>query len=245
MSDAKQDPAAEPTPTAAPAPTPAPPAPDPQREVTPEANPEAVGAATQFYRNMVRRVSEFLHDPKSNLSGPNRLIAELLDRRDAIICSQAHAEKIKAWEAEWQRLQKIVNDHDVFAAARAFALQQEELAGQVTTPEEHAKTQVLAREGLEQKFLLTRESAKQAQQKLFAANIETARAVSETAAEILAEHAVTLEAAEKARFAEYGLIYHGSELVNAVQRARQSLLGRVQANMGQAPPSLLMPWLIL
>ncbi len=194
---------------------------------------------------MVSRVSAFLRDPKSKLTGPNRLIAELLDRRGVPICSQANAAKIAAWEKEWQRLQAIVDSHDYDAATRAFTAQQNTLADKTTTPEESGKNQVMSRAALEEKFTLTRESAKQSQQRLFAQNIETARDVSAIAAQILAEHVVTLEASEKSRFELYGLPYHGSELVNAVQKARSAILGRVQAGTGMAPPSQLMAWLIL
>ncbi|MGA3266206.1 MAG: hypothetical protein ABSE16_05215 [Verrucomicrobiota bacterium] len=217
-------------------------APDPPATQTPA---EVLTPEVSFLRGLVARVGEFLRNDKAKLTGPARLVAELLDRRGVPICSKATADKISAWESEWQRLQKIVNDHDVFAAARAFTSQQDGLAAKITSPAEHGNNQVLSRAALEEKFLLTRESAKQSQQKLFAANIQIARGLAEIAAEILAEHAVTLEASERSRCESYGLPYQGSALVDAVRRARESVLGRVQAGTGQAPPSLLMPWLIL
>jgi hypothetical protein len=151
---------------------------------------------------------------------------------------------MQQWQADWDALQKIVNDHTTEKAQAAFAAQQKTLHVKISEPG-YAHSTIFSTEDMEQKYEFIRDSAIGGQRELYAKHIETARIFAAAAVELLASHAVSLEKSERDRFTRYGIPFTGSPLVAAVNKAKTFVLGRVTNDAGNAGPDLVLPWLIL
>ena len=206
-----------------------------------------VSPEVSFLRNLVARARTILRDPKNKLTGPSRLVAEVLDRQGAskkLFGGADSYRQLAQWQKQWDALQGKMSSHGDVEARTAFMAQQEKLHGDIDAPD-HGTGEILTIEDFEKKFTLIRDSAFQEQQRLYRENIELARAFATQAAEILREHAVAVEATEKDRFSRYGLPYSGSPIVGAVKAAEKFVLNRVANDEGNGAPDQVLSWLIL
>ena len=211
--------------------------------------PEQVSPEVSFWRGLVSRARQLLRDPKNKLTGASRLVAELLDLQPAsrkILGGAADYEKLAQWQKQWDGLQLKMNSHTDLEARNEFMKQQEQLHA-VEFGAEHSHGEILTIEDFQKKFELIRDSAHQAQQKIYRENIELARLFAQQAANILHEHCVGLEATQADLYKRYGLSYApgSSPLVAAVKAAEKFVLNRVANDEGNGAPDQVLSWLIL
>jgi hypothetical protein len=216
------------------------PAPSPDENITPEVS---------FLRGFLSRVTELLHsdaDLKARLTGPARLVCELLDASSRIYIFESEFKKLKAWLSKDAALQKVHLAHTNTEADAAFFNQQNSLHQKASEPGfDHSS--ILSRDQWREKFQAIRQSALAEQQRLWRENIELAREIAHRVEPVILEQAASLEISEKEKFTRYGLSYApgSSPVVIACRAAAKFVISRVTLDTATGGPSACLPWLLL
>jgi hypothetical protein len=197
-----------------------------------------------FLRKFQSRIASIFSNPLTALNGSARMIAELLARSGKPVIARMDMVQIKAWHDEWVKLQACIDNHGDDSADIAWEASERDLHN-LAQSTDHIASTVLTRDEYHIKFERIRSACFFRQQSLYAKNISLAAAIAESVAEIIRDHAVSLEKTERERYTKYGLQFNGSPLVHAVKTAEKFLLARIAPPTGAAGPSLVLPWLIL
>jgi hypothetical protein len=217
-----------------------PPEPSPAENLSPEVS---------FVRTFLGRIATILRaddDQKAKLTGPARLVAELLDASCKVFLFKAEYEKLKSWQEKTDTLQKVHVSHTNTEADAAFFEQQKNLHSTVTQAGFNHSS-ILSRDQWREKFQAIRQSAFAEQQRLWRENIELAREIASRVSPVIEQHAEQLEVSEKERFSRYALCYApgSSPVVVATRAAAKFVTSRVALNEATGGPTDCLPWLLL
>lgn len=212
------------------------------------AKPGTVGPAAIMLQKLMSAISRAIYGspgevPETRLTGVWKSVQECIASQWILPCDAESLQKLRDWDAEHAKLEKIIETHSG-AAALAY-WQQHRIDHLDSVAAAGTSLDVLSRQEVEERFLRTSNDAKEREVQLYKANIPTARAIAAGVAEIVAKQVSDIIESEKTLHARWGVPYTPSAIVQQLRRAEKQVMAVVAADASPIGPRSIFPYLPL